>query len=93
MDRRVQLGGVHLLASHVELRALLLHEQRDVLPVTRGQVHLLDGDHLLLVLRGVNDVQGVRFAIGDDLEDGPGAVALLHGQDAASGPLELLKVE
>lgn len=93
LDGRIQLGGVHLLASCEQLRPVLLHEERDILPVTRGQIHLLDGNHLLLVLGGVNDIQGVRLAVGDDLEDGSGAVSLLHCQEAAPGPFKLLEVE
>lgn len=92
LDGRVQLGAVHLVASRVQLRAVLLHEQRDVLPVVGRQVGVLDGHHLLLVLGGVNDVQGVGLAVGDDLEHGSRAVLLLHGQEAPARLLELLEV-
>lgn len=93
VNGRIQLRRVHFLASSVEHSPVLLHEQGDVLPVTRGQVHVLHGNHLLLVLRGENYVQSVGFAVGDDLEDGPGAVPLLHGQEASPGAFELFQIE
>lgn len=93
LDGRIQLGFVHLLASRVQLRLVLLHEQRDIVPLARGQIHIFNGHHLLLVLGGENYVQGVRLAVGDDLKHGSGAVPLLHGQEASPGAFELLEVE
>lgn len=93
LDGSIQLGGVHLVASHVQLCPVLLHEQRDVLPVARSQIHIFDGNHLLLVLGGENYVQGVCLAVGDDLKHGPGAVLLLHRKKAPPGPFELFEVE
>lgn len=93
LDGRVQLGCVHVLASHVQLRLVFLHEQRDVLPVARRQVHIFYGNHLLLVFGGENDVQCVRFAVGDDLKHGSGAILLLHGEKASPGSFELLEIE
>lgn len=92
LDGRVQLGAVHLVASRVEERAVLLHEQRDVLPVVGRQVGVLDGNHLLLVLGRVDDVQSVGLAVGDDLQHGSRTVLLLHGQEAPARLLELLEV-
>lgn len=63
LNWRIQFGGVHLIASHVQLCPVLLHEQRDIFPLTRSQTHIFDGNHLLLVLGGENNVQGVRFAV------------------------------
>lgn len=92
LDRRVQLSAVHLLTPDIEVHPVLLHKERDVLPVTRGQFRFLNGHHLLLVLRGEHDVQRVGFAIGDHLEQGARAVALLHGEQGAPGAPRLLKV-
>lgn len=92
LDRHVQLGAVHFVASRVQLRAVLLHEQRDVLPVVGRQVSVLYGNHLLLVLGGVDDVQGVGLAVGDNLQDGSRPVLLLHGQEAPACLLKLLEV-
>lgn len=93
LDGRVQLGCVHVLASHIQLRLVFLHEQRDVLPVAGRQVHIFDGNHLLLVLGGEHDVQRVGFTVGDDLKHGSGAILLLHGEKASPGSLELLEIE
>lgn len=93
LDGRIQLGGVHLVTSRVQLRPVLLHEQRDIPPMVRSQVHILNRNHLLLVLGGENDVQGVRLAVGDYLKHGSGAVILLHGKEASPGPFKLLEVE
>lgn len=93
LDGRLQLGCVHVLASHIELRLVFLHEQRDVLPVARRQFHIFYGNHLLLVLGGENDVQRVGFAVGDDLKNGSGAILLLHGEKAPPGSFELLEIE
>lgn len=92
LDGHVQLGVVHLLASDIEVHPVLLHQERNVLPVTRGQFRFLDGHHLLFVFRGEHDVQRIGFAIGDYLEQGAGAVTLLHGEQGAPGAPRLLEV-
>ncbi len=47
----------------------------------------------MLSARGpVHQIHRVGFSIGDDLEDGSGAVCPLHGDQAASGALGLLEV-
>lgn len=93
LDGRLQLGSVHVLAPHIQLRLVFLHEQRDVLPVARRQVHIFYGNHLLLVLGGEHDVQRVRFAVGDDLKHGSGAILLLHGEKASPCQFELLEIK
>ena len=93
LHRSVQLGGVDLLAPNVELRPVLLHEQSDVLPVPRRQVHVLNGNHLLLVLGGENHIQGVSLPVGNNLENGARTVQFLYGKEASSCPLELLEVQ
>lgn len=91
MDGQVHLCLVDLHAAHVKLHPVVLNEQRDVLPVPRGQVCILDGHHLLLVGGGVGHVQAVRLPVGDNLKNGSRAVVLLNGQDAASASPELLQ--
>lgn len=75
------------------MRTVILNEQRDVPPVSSGQICILDGHDLLLVHGGVDHVQSVGLAIGNDLENGSGSVVLLDGEKAASGFLELLQVD
>lgn len=93
LDGRVQLGAVHLLTSDIDVHPVLLHKQRNVVPLTSGQIGFLDGHHLLLVFRGEHDVQRFGFAIGDHLEQGTRAVALLHGEQGAPGAPRLFEVD
>ncbi|KAG7237287.1 hypothetical protein INR49_032620 [Caranx melampygus] len=79
--------------TDVKLHPVVLNEQRDVLPVSGGQVRILDGHSLLMVHGGVDHIQGVVLAVGNDLEQGSGSVGPLNGQEAASGFLELLQVD
>lgn len=93
LDGSVQFRRVHLLTANIQLRPVLLHEQRNILPVARRQVHIFYRDHLLLINGGENHIQGVRFPVGDYLEHGSGPVPLFHRQKGAPGPLKLLEVK
>ncbi len=93
LDRSIELRCIHLLASHIELNPVLLHEKSDVFPVSHSQIRFLDGHDLLLVFSGKNYVQSIGFPVGNDFEDGSGAIFLLHGQKASSRVFELLEVE
>lgn len=92
LNRRVQLGTVHLLTSHVEMHPVLLHEQRDVLPVARSQIRILERHHLLFVFRSEHNIQRVGLPVRDDLKHRAGSIDLLHREQRSSGALGLLKV-
>lgn len=93
MDRQIHLRYIDLLTADKKLHSVILNEQRDVLPVSSGQICILNGHDLLLAHGGVDHIQSVRLPVGNDLENGSGSVVLLDGQKAAPGFLELLQVD
>ncbi len=76
----------------MNLSSILLHKHRDVLPVSVRHVHVLNRHHVLPARGPVHQIHGVGSPVGDDLEDGSGAVCPLHGDQAAPGALGLLEV-
>lgn len=93
VDGQVHLCLVDFLTTHVKLHSVVLNEQRDVFPVSRGQICILDSHDLLVVGGGVEHFQGVCLPVGNNLKNGSRAVILLNGQNAASASLELLQVD
>lgn len=93
VDGQIHLHIIDLLAAHVKLHSVVLNEQREVFPVSRGQIHFLDSHDLLMAGGGVGHFQGVCLPVGNDLKNGSRAVVLLNGQNAASASLELLQVD
>lgn len=93
MDGQIHLYLIDLLAIHVKLHSVILNEQRDVLPVSRGQICIHDRHNMPLVGNEVDHFQGVGLPIGHNLKDGSRAVVLLNAQNAASASLDLLQVD
>ena len=93
LDGKVHLWHIDLLTANKKLHPVVLNEQCDVLPVSGGQICLLDAHDMLLVHGGVDHIQSVCLPVGDDLENGSRSVGLLDGQKAAPGFPELLQVD
>lgn len=93
LDGQIHLYLVDVLTTHVKPHSVVLDEQRDVFPVSRGQICVLDSHDLLVAGGGVDHFQAVCLPVGNNLKDGSRAVVLLNGQNTASASLELLQVD
>lgn len=87
----VQREAVHQVAAHVQAVGLSGHLHGDVLPLGVSQAHVLQGDDVLGAVHPVGEVQGVRGAIGHDLELPVCGARALQCQQGAPGPAVLLQ--
>ena len=87
----VQREAVHQVAAHVQAVGLSSHLHGDVLPLGVSQAHVLQGDDVLGAVHPVGEVQGVRGAVGHDLELPVCGARALQRQQGAPGPAVLLQ--
>lgn len=68
VERIVQDEAVDQAAADVQVRVFPENMKRDILPLRVGQVHVLEGKHVLRATFPVNQVQSVGPSVGDDLK-------------------------
>lgn len=87
----VQSEAVDQVTAHVQAVGLACHLHGDVLPLGVSKAHVLQGDDVLGAIYPVGEVQGVRWAVGDDLKLPLGGAGALQSQERTPGLAVLLQ--